>query len=54
MLQKKTIAKRPLVSRPLNSSSGGGLNIQQSEGKISIYKTACVYRSSRCGEINVV
>jgi hypothetical protein len=43
MLQKKPLMKKPMVSRPANSSSGGGLNIQQSEGKISIYKTAwCV------------
>ena len=37
MLQKRVIAKKA------SSNSGGGLNIQQSEGKVSIYKTAwCV------------
>lgn len=42
MLQKKTLSKRPMVSRP-ESSSGGGLQVKQSEGKVSIYKTAwCV------------
>ena len=37
MLQKKTIVKKPM------GSSGGGLQVKQSEGKASIYKTAwCV------------
>lgn len=38
MLQKRPLVKRSTVNRP-----SGGLQIQQSEGKVSIYKTAwCV------------
>lgn len=41
MLQRKPLVKRPMISRPSRPSTG--LNIQQSEGKVSIYKTAwCV------------
>lgn len=43
MLQKKPLMKKPMVSRPVVKSSSGGLQITQSEGKVSIYKTAwCV------------